>query len=88
MITLFENMAAPVTRMGSSLAAKRARSQDSKRSLTASPVPKAAKTEEVQEDPDVPAFLRQSKAGRFKRHVIMHTRSVHDLYWLGRRGLI
>ncbi|KAL8827324.1 MAG: hypothetical protein Q9191_003249 [Dirinaria sp. TL-2023a] len=54
-------MAAPVTRMGSSLAAKRARSQDSKRSLTASPVPKAAKTEEVQEEPDVPAFLRQSK---------------------------
>ena len=64
MINLMENMAAPLGRVGSSLAAKRARSQDSRRSLTASPVPKAAKTEDAPEDPEVPAFLRQTKAGR------------------------
>lgn len=73
MISLFENMAAPVAKVGSTLAAKRARSQDSKRSLTASPVPKAAKTEETQEDLDVPAFLRQSKAGRWRGGATMHT---------------
>lgn len=74
---LYENMAAPISRAGSSLAAKRARSQDSGRSGrsgTASPVPKAPKTENVPDDAEIPAFLRQTKAGRLGR-VIVHTRS-------------
>ena len=51
-------------------ASKRARSTDSARSLGDPPVPKASKTEdeedeqETQGDTSVPAFLRQSKAGK------------------------
>ena len=64
MIRLGPTMPSPLGRIGSSLAAKRARSQDSRRSSTASPAPKAAKTEELPEPPGVPAFLRQTRAGR------------------------
>ena len=60
-------MASPLVRISSSMAMKRARSQDSRRSQNASPSPapvsKAAKTEEQDEEVGVPAFLRQSKAG-------------------------
>ncbi len=59
----------------STSASKRARSTDSQRSLS-NPVPKASRTEneedeqeqESQGDTSVPAFLRQSKAGK------LHTR--------------
>ena len=52
-------------------ASKRARSTDSQRSLSNPPVPKASKTadeeerQEPQGDASVPAFLRQSKAGKY-----------------------
>lgn len=68
-------MPSPLGRVGSSLAAKRARSVDSRRSATASPVPKAAKTDEAQDGADLPAFLRQTKAGRLpcnRAYAILH----------------
>ena len=62
-----KSMANPLGKISSSLAVKRARSQDSRRSQNASPTPtpitKAPKTEEPDEDVGVPAFLRQSKTG-------------------------
>ncbi|KAL8793991.1 MAG: hypothetical protein Q9195_003397 [Heterodermia aff. obscurata] len=58
-------MANPLGKISSSLAVKRARSQDSRRSQNASPtlppIAKAPKTEEQDADAGVPAFLRQSK---------------------------
>jgi len=68
-------MPSPLGRVGSSFAAKRARSQDSRRSGTSSPVTKAAKTEDSLEDADLPAFLRQTKAGRLpydRAYAILH----------------
>ena len=60
-------MANPLGKISSSLAVKRARSQDSRRSQNASPtlppIAKAPKTEEQDADVGVPAFLRQSKTG-------------------------
>lgn len=60
-------MASPMDRISTSLAMKRARSQESRRSEKASPSPapvsKAAKTASQDEEVGVPAFLRQSKAG-------------------------
>ena len=60
-------MANPLGKISNSLAVKRARSQDSRRSQNASPtlppIAKAPKTEEQDADVGIPAFLRQSKAG-------------------------
>lgn len=47
----------------SSTASKRARSQDSQRSLNPSPAVKVPKTEEGPDDTSIPAVLRQTKAG-------------------------
>ena len=60
-------MASRLVRGSSSLAMKRARSQDRRGSQDTSPSPapvsKAVKTEQQDEEVGVPAFLRQSKAG-------------------------
>ena len=77
-------MASPLVRISSSMAMKRARSQDSRSSHNASPSPapvsKAAKTESQDEEVGVPAFLRQSKAGTpFWARVLMQSASLHAL---------
>lgn len=75
-------MASPMVRFPGSLATKRPRSQDNRRSQNASPWPepvtKAPKTEELDEDVGVPAFLRQSKAGNAVRaRVLMQSAISH-----------
>ena len=45
-------------------ASKRARSQDSQRSLTPAPALKASKKDKTQDITRIPAFLRQTKAGK------------------------
>ncbi|MCJ1269794.1 hypothetical protein MMC22_009687 [Lobaria immixta] len=55
-------MTTPSSKVLSSSASKRARSQDSQRSLKSSPAIKAPGTEEAQDDASIPAVLRQTKA--------------------------
>ena len=64
---LHRNMNPTLGRGLNTSASKRARSTDSARSLSTPPVPKASKTEDEEDeqaDASVPAFLRQSKAGK------------------------
>ena len=67
---LLRNMNPTLGRELHTSASKRARSTDSQRSLSNPPVPKASKTDEEEEqesqgDASIPAFLRQSKAGKY-----------------------
>ena len=76
-LNLLLNVTAQLQAMSSPLsngldrsASKRARSTDSSHSGASTPAPKALKTEQDDEAPDdtsVPAFLRQSAAGKLPR---------------------
>ena len=57
------NMTNPSARVLSATASKRARSQDSQRSLNSSPAIEAPRTEDAPDNTRIPAVLRQTKAG-------------------------
>lgn len=60
---LLGDMTTPSSKVLSSSASKRARSQDSQRSSNSSPAIKVPRTEEAPDNTSIPAFLRQTKAG-------------------------
>lgn len=64
LLTDFASMTTPFSGNFNKSNSKRPRSQDSQRSLTPAPALKASKIEEAQDSASVPAFLRQSKAGK------------------------
>lgn len=57
------DMTTPSSKVLSSSASKRARSQDSRRSLNSSPAIKIPRTGEAPDNTNIPAFLRQTNAG-------------------------
>ena len=76
MIYTFLGMATPSVK-GFGTAYKRARSQDSPTPLASPPVLKATKIKEEtdEEGSRIPAFLRQSPAGKFTSFMLMHTQA-------------
>lgn len=62
-IKMLRNMTNPSAKVLSATASKRARSQDSQRSLNSSPAIEAPRTEDVPDNTRIPAVLRQTKAG-------------------------
>lgn len=63
-LDLVDNMSSPLHKGSNKLASKRNRSQDSQRSLTPAPVLGASRNFEPNSGTHLPAFLRQSKAGK------------------------
>lgn len=57
------NMTNPSAKVLSATASKRARSQDSQRSLNSSPAIESPRTEDAPDNTRIPAVLRQTKAG-------------------------